>query len=148
MHKDPHSTAAALLPLLGGPANVRSVAHCMTRLRLGLADRSRVEDEALRALPGVLGVVEDGDSYQVVLGPGVVGRVTEAFEALLAAGDGGASEALNAAGDGGASEALKVAGDGHASEALNTTGDGHASGALKAAGGGGTPQALPVGGGF
>ncbi|MGW8064970.1 PTS transporter subunit EIIC [Streptomyces ziwulingensis] len=85
MHKDPHATAAALLPLVGGPANVVSVAHCMTRLRLGLADRSRVEGEALRALPGVLGVVEDGDSYQVVLGPGVVGRVTEAFETLLAA---------------------------------------------------------------
>ncbi|MFH9814523.1 PTS transporter subunit EIIC [Streptomyces sp. NPDC017230] len=95
MHKDtphtpgtphtPRSTAAALLPLVGGPANVTSVAHCMTRLRLGLADRSRVDDAALRALPGVLGVVEDGESYQVVLGPGVVGRVTEAFEALLAA---------------------------------------------------------------
>ncbi|MGI5394251.1 PTS transporter subunit EIIC [Streptomyces sp. CA-251251] len=94
MHKDPHSTAAALLPLVGGPANVVSVAHCMTRLRLGLADRSRVEDGALRALPGVLGVVEDGDSYQVVLGPGVVGRVTEAFEALLAAGGGGTADVL------------------------------------------------------
>ncbi|MGC9378130.1 PTS transporter subunit EIIC [Streptomyces sp. MH13] len=87
--KDPTATAAALLPLVGGPANVTSVTHCMTRLRLGLADRSRVEEAALRALPGVLGVVEDGDSYQVVLGPGVVGRVTEAFEALLAAGGGG-----------------------------------------------------------
>ncbi|MFE0902635.1 PTS transporter subunit EIIC [Streptomyces rochei] len=86
MIKDPHATAAALLPLVGGPANVTSVAHCMTRLRLGLADRSRVDDEALRAVPGVLGVVEDGASYQVVLGPGVVGRVTTAFETLLAAG--------------------------------------------------------------
>ncbi|MFJ8547337.1 PTS transporter subunit EIIC [Streptomyces sp. NPDC093586] len=86
--KDPHATAAALLPLVGGPANVTSVAHCMTRLRLGLADRSRVDDAALRALPGVLGVVEDDGSYQVVLGPGAVGRVTEAFEVLLAAGGG------------------------------------------------------------
>ncbi|WP_395574199.1 PTS transporter subunit EIIC [Streptomyces sp. BK79] len=93
MHKDtPHSTAAALLPLVGGPANVTSVAHCMTRLRLGLADRSRVDDAALRALPGVLGVVEDGEAYQVVLGPGAVGRVTEAFEALLATGGAGPAE--------------------------------------------------------
>ncbi|MEV5549489.1 PTS transporter subunit EIIC [Streptomyces sp. NPDC052309] len=89
---DPHSTAAAILPLVGGPANVTSVAHCMTRLRLGLADRSRVDDASLRALPGVLGVVEDGESYQIVLGPGVVGRVTEAFEALLGAG--GTADAL------------------------------------------------------
>ncbi|MFF0202457.1 PTS transporter subunit EIIC [Streptomyces sp. NPDC005017] len=79
----PHATAAALLPLVGGPANVTSVAHCMTRLRLGLADPSLVDEERVRALPAVLGVVAD-DTYQVVLGPGVVGRVTAAFEELLA----------------------------------------------------------------
>jgi PTS system sucrose-specific IIC component len=54
----------------------------MTRLRLGLADRTRVDEEALRALPGVLGVVDD-DTYQIVLGPGTVARVTPEFEALL-----------------------------------------------------------------
>ncbi|MEV5312725.1 MULTISPECIES: PTS transporter subunit EIIC [unclassified Streptomyces] len=75
--------AAALLPLVGGRENVTSVAHCMTRLRLGLADRTRVDEEALRALPGVLGVVDD-DTYQIVLGPGTVARVTPEFEALLA----------------------------------------------------------------
>ncbi|MFD7405148.1 PTS transporter subunit EIIC [Streptomyces sp. NPDC059866] len=83
MRKDPADVAAALLPLVGGPANITSVAHCMTRLRLGLADPSRVEEERLRALPGVLGVVVDGDSYQIVLGPGAVARVTAEFEALL-----------------------------------------------------------------
>ncbi|MEU6374578.1 PTS transporter subunit EIIC [Streptomyces sp. NPDC046909] len=74
--------AAALLPLVGGPANITSVAHCMTRLRLGLADPGKVDGDALRALPGVLGVVED-DTYQIVLGPGAVSRVTADFEALL-----------------------------------------------------------------
>ncbi|MGW2637563.1 PTS transporter subunit EIIC [Streptomyces sp. NPDC001348] len=78
-----NDTAAALLPLVGGPANVTSVAHCVTRLRLGLADRSLVDAEALRALPGVLGVVDD-DTYQIVLGPGVVGEVAARVEALLA----------------------------------------------------------------
>ncbi|SNX62075.1 PTS system IIB component (Glc family) /PTS system IIC component (Glc family) [Streptomyces sp. TLI_55] len=78
-----YDTATALLPLVGGPANVTSVAHCMTRLRLGLADPSRVDGAALRALPGVLGVVEDDDTYQIVLGPGAVTRVTADFEALL-----------------------------------------------------------------
>ncbi|MXM67611.1 PTS transporter subunit EIIC [Streptomyces sp. HUCO-GS316] len=77
-----HDTAAAILPLVGGPANVTSVAHCMTRLRLGLADRSLVDEEALRALPGVLGLVDD-DTYQIVLGPGVVAKVTPEFEALV-----------------------------------------------------------------
>ncbi|MEV6649077.1 PTS transporter subunit EIIC [Streptomyces sp. NPDC051219] len=77
------NTAAALLPLVGGASNVTSVAHCMTRLRLGLRDRSLVQEEALRALPAVLGVVED-DTYQIVLGPGTVARVTPEFESLLA----------------------------------------------------------------
>ncbi|MER7950935.1 PTS transporter subunit EIIC [Streptomyces sp. NPDC096079] len=75
--------AAAILPLVGGPGNISSVAHCMTRLRLGLRDRSLVRDEALKALPSVLGVVED-DTYQIVLGPGTVARVTPEFEALVA----------------------------------------------------------------
>ena len=54
----------------------------MTRLRLRLADPSRVDREALRALPGVLGIVTDDDTCQVVLGPGVVTRVTAEFERL------------------------------------------------------------------
>ncbi|MGW0943846.1 PTS transporter subunit EIIC [Streptomyces sp. NPDC002623] len=82
MRIDSSSTAAAILPLVGGPANVTSVAHCMTRLRLGLADPSRADEEALRAVPGVLGVVVADDTYQVVLGPGVVTRVTAEFEKL------------------------------------------------------------------
>ncbi|MGW1889914.1 PTS transporter subunit EIIC [Streptomyces sp. NPDC002004] len=77
-----HAIAAAILPLVGGAGNVTSVAHCMTRLRLGLADRSLVRGEALAALPAVLGVVED-DTYQIVLGPGTVARVAPEFERLL-----------------------------------------------------------------
>ncbi|WP_030718965.1 PTS transporter subunit EIIC [Streptomyces sp. NRRL F-2580] len=79
------ATAAAILPLVGGPDNVTSIAHCMTRLRITLRDRSLVQDEALRALPAVLGVVED-DTYQIVLGPGTVARVTPEFEALVEEG--------------------------------------------------------------
>ncbi|MEV3856001.1 PTS transporter subunit EIIC [Streptomyces sp. NPDC050095] len=77
--------AASILPLVGGAANVTSVVHCMTRLRLGLRDRSLVQDEALKALPDVMGVVED-ETYQIVLGPGKVARVTPEFEKLVAEG--------------------------------------------------------------
>ncbi|MGX1973812.1 PTS transporter subunit EIIC [Streptomyces kronopolitis] len=76
------ATAAALLPLVGGAGNVTSVDHCMTRLRLGIRDLTLVQDEALRALPAVLGVVED-DTYQIVLGPGTVARVTPEFARLV-----------------------------------------------------------------
>ncbi|MEV7855522.1 PTS transporter subunit EIIC [Streptomyces sp. NPDC088183] len=79
------ATAAAILPLVGGAANVGSIAHCMTRLRLGLHDRSLVDDEALKAVPAVMGVVED-DTYQIVLGPGTVARVTPEFERLVEEG--------------------------------------------------------------
>ncbi|MEU4493165.1 PTS transporter subunit EIIC [Streptomyces sp. NPDC023998] len=82
--KNHAATAAEILPLVGGAANISSVAHCMTRLRLGLHDRSLVQHEALKALPAVMGVVED-DTYQIVLGPGTVARVAPEFEALLTA---------------------------------------------------------------
>ncbi|GAA0489647.1 PTS transporter subunit EIIC [Streptomyces olivaceiscleroticus] len=85
------ATAAALLPLVGGAANITSVAHCMTRLRLGIKDRSLVQDDALKALPAVMGVVED-DTYQIVLGPGTVARVTPVFEELVEEGRAAAPE--------------------------------------------------------
>ncbi|WP_406138750.1 PTS transporter subunit EIIC [Streptomyces sp. NBC_01089] len=84
------AVAAAILPLVGGARNVTSAVHCMTRLRLGLADRSLVQEEALKALPAVMGVVDD-DTYQIVLGPGTVARVTPEFEALVAEGRGRAA---------------------------------------------------------
>jgi len=79
---DNRRIAEAILPLVGGARNVTSVSHCMTRMRLGLAERSLVRDEELTALPEVLGVVED-DTYQIVLGPGKVARVTPELQALL-----------------------------------------------------------------
>ncbi|NLU74184.1 PTS transporter subunit EIIC [Streptomyces sp. HNM0575] len=91
-------TAEALLPLVGGPQNVLSVTHCMTRMRLGLADRSLVQDSALRALPEVVGVVEDDDTYQIVLGPGKVARVTAELRALTRTPDTAAGPVPGAAG--------------------------------------------------
>ncbi|MGW6397308.1 PTS transporter subunit EIIC [Streptomyces sp. NPDC055134] len=83
--------AAAILPLVGGASNVTSVAHCMTRLRLGLADRALVDEDALKALPDVMGVVDD-ETYQIVLGPGKVARVTPEFEELVQDGKTAAPE--------------------------------------------------------
>ncbi|WP_406105765.1 PTS transporter subunit EIIC [Streptomyces sp. NBC_01003] len=83
--------AAAILPLVGGASNITSVAHCMTRLRLGLADRALVDEDALKALPDVMGVVDD-ETYQIVLGPGKVSRVTPEFEELVQDGKTAAPE--------------------------------------------------------
>ncbi|MEU0336604.1 PTS transporter subunit EIIC [Streptomyces sp. NPDC006193] len=75
MRNDPASTATAVLARVGGPANVTSAAHCMTRLRLTLADPAAADREGLRAVPGVLGVVDGGHLWQIVLGPGVADAV-------------------------------------------------------------------------
>ncbi|MFI9393557.1 PTS transporter subunit EIIC [Streptomyces bauhiniae] len=81
------ATASAVLALTGGPANISHVTHCLTRLRLTVADPAAVDEGALRALPGVLGVIGAGTpSLQVVLGPGVVDTVTAEVERQLAAG--------------------------------------------------------------
>ncbi|MFI9721365.1 PTS transporter subunit EIIC [Streptomyces sp. NPDC052396] len=82
--QDPHRTAAALLPLLGGAANIASLAHCMTRLRPVVHDPALVRADELRALPGVLGVVDGGGAYQVVLGPGTAARTAAALDRLVA----------------------------------------------------------------
>lgn len=70
--------ASALLPLVGGADNVADIANCITRMRVNLVDRSLVDDTSLRAVPGVLGIIED-ETYQIVLGPGAVNKVTKAF---------------------------------------------------------------------
>ena len=93
-------TARELLALVGGAANVTSVANCITRLRLGLRDRSLADDARIRALPGVMGVVVD-DTYQVIVGPAAIARVAEAFQRLLAADPAGPA-AGDGAGGGGA----------------------------------------------
>lgn len=57
-----------LLDALGGKDNIESLDNCVTRLRLVLADGSKVNDDKLKAL-GVLGVVHlDEKNVQVIIG--------------------------------------------------------------------------------
>ncbi|GER67181.1 PTS transporter subunit EIIC [Weizmannia acidilactici] len=59
---------------VGGIGNVDKIIHCMTRVRITIKDYSKINMEGLKAVDGVLGVVED-ESLQVVLGPGIVNKV-------------------------------------------------------------------------
>ncbi|PPG38084.1 glucose PTS transporter subunit IIA [Pseudoclavibacter sp. RFBA6] len=88
--------ASELLRLLGGPGNVAGVENCMTRMRVSPVDRDLIDETAIKSLPGVLGVVDD-DTYQVVLGPGKVTKVTDAFRQQLGAA-GADADALAARG--------------------------------------------------
>ena len=63
---------------VGGKENVDKVIHCMTRVRLTLKDEDKANIEQLKAIPGVLGVVED-ETLQVVVGPGKVNKVAQSM---------------------------------------------------------------------
>lgn len=79
-----HDLAVNILGAIGGRANVTEYTHCMTRLRVTVVDRSRIAEADLKQIDGVLGVVDD-ETYQVILGPGVVTKVAEEFGKVLEA---------------------------------------------------------------
>lgn len=83
-----------LLELLGGKGNVMSNAACMTRLRVGVRDASKVDVAGIKALDGVMGLVED-DTMQIVLGPGKVNKVLEEFSKLTGIAKGEVAEDLS-----------------------------------------------------
>nr|WP_321303521.1 beta-glucoside-specific PTS transporter subunit IIABC [uncultured Trichococcus sp.] len=56
---------------MGGEANVNELTHCATRLRFKLADTSKANMEILKNTPGVVGVVNKGGQYQVIIGSDV-----------------------------------------------------------------------------
>ena len=65
---DAKSAAAEIVRLVGGKENINSVAHCMTRLRFVVKDLKKADQEALKKVPGVLGVIYAGGQLMVVLG--------------------------------------------------------------------------------
>ena len=60
-----------ILVACGGRENVISAANCMTRLRITVKDNAKINDEELKGIEGVLGIVHDRVDYvEVVVGPG------------------------------------------------------------------------------
>lgn len=80
---DYQKIAAELLRQAGGAGNIVSAAHCATRLRLVIADNSKVSKKGLENVDGVKGVFEAQGQLQIIFGTGVVNKVYDAF---LAAG--------------------------------------------------------------
>ena len=74
--------APRLLERVGGEANVSAMSHCATRMRFVLKDVSKADTEGIKALDGVVTVVQAGGQYQVVIGNDVpilyeaLGRIT------------------------------------------------------------------------
>lgn len=56
---------------LGGRANVTAATNCMTRLRIHVQDDGKIDDNGLKNIEGVLGIVHDNPGYiEIVVGPG------------------------------------------------------------------------------
>ena len=64
-------SAKAILEHVGGAGNISNLHHCSTRLRFSLADDSKADEAALKAIPGVIGVVKGSSQTQVIVGSGV-----------------------------------------------------------------------------
>jgi PTS system N-acetylglucosamine-specific IIC component len=63
----PDSRAEQLIAAFGGRENLVNVDACITRLRMEVADKSKVDQAKLKAL-GAAGVIEVGSSVQAVFG--------------------------------------------------------------------------------
>ena len=76
---DYQKSAKEVLQAIGGADNIVSAAHCATRLRLVIADNSKVEKKTLENIDGVKGVFEAQGQLQIIFGTGEVNKVYEQF---------------------------------------------------------------------
>ncbi|WP_434329148.1 PTS transporter subunit EIIC [Mycoplasma capricolum] len=61
-------TVKAIIDLLGGLDNLEDIDACMTRLRVKVKDKTKVENK-FKELTGAVGVLNKGSSLQIVYGP-------------------------------------------------------------------------------
>lgn len=71
-----------IIKLVGGKENIVSVTHCMTRLRFKLNDRNLTQTEKIKDLDGVIDVVSNDVSYQVIVGTHVPDVYSELIQML------------------------------------------------------------------
>lgn len=72
-------SAHEILTAIGGKENLASAAHCATRLRLVIADNSKVNKKVLENIDGVKGVFEASGQLQIIIGTGAVNKVYDEF---------------------------------------------------------------------
>ena len=93
--------ASKVLEAVGGKDNVQAVVHCMTRLRFNLKDESKADEAKVKKIKGVVGVVNKGGQFQVVIGndvPNVYKEVVKLgdFKQAKAAPQGGGKKGVSA----------------------------------------------------
>ena len=82
MALDYRKCAEEIFSHLGGRENIVQAAHCATRLRLVLADNSKIDKKALEDVDGVKGLFESNGQVQLIIGTGTVNKVYDEFLAV------------------------------------------------------------------
>ncbi|HER9539095.1 TPA: PTS beta-glucoside transporter subunit IIBCA [Streptococcus pyogenes] len=79
---DNRQIAAEVIEALGGRENVRSVAHCATRLRVMVYDEGKIDKEKAEAIDKVKGAFFNSGQYQMIFGTGIVNNIYDEVVAL------------------------------------------------------------------
>lgn len=82
MALDYRKCAEEIFACLGGKDNIISAAHCATRLRLVIADNSKVDTKTLEEVEGVQGLFDSNGQLQLIIGTGTVNKVYDEFIAV------------------------------------------------------------------
>lgn len=72
---DNRQIATEVIEALGGRENVRSVAHCATRLRVMVHDEGKIDKEKAEAIDKVKGAFFNSGQYQMIFGTGTVNNI-------------------------------------------------------------------------
>lgn len=75
--------ASEVIRHVGGKGNIKSVAHCATRLRFQLRDNELRDEEALGGVEGVKGVFLTQSQFQIIFGSGTVNLVCQEVQKQL-----------------------------------------------------------------
>lgn len=87
MAKSYEEIAKEVVQAVGGRENIRSFAHCATRLRIMVNDENKIDKEKVDNIEKVKGTMFTSGQYQIIFGTGTVNKVFEAVQGL-----GGVSE--------------------------------------------------------
>lgn len=92
MALDYERIAHEVVEAAGGPQNIKTVAHCATRLRFTLVDKDKADIDTIQKINGVLGCIYATEQLQTIFGMEVLG----VYDAVLKAypfADGGEVDA-------------------------------------------------------
>ncbi|MBL1228613.1 PTS transporter subunit EIIC [Enterococcus sp. BWB1-3] len=74
--------AKAVIEAIGGAGNIRSTAHCATRLRLMVNDESLINKEKVESIDKVKGAFFNSGQYQIIFGTGTVNKIYDEITKL------------------------------------------------------------------